>query len=139
MSEDVLEGGCNCGAIRYRLSGKALGLAVCHCTNCRKQSGSAYSVNMVVKSSDMEIDGQLSSYTDGDTESGQPVLREFCGQCGSPIRSVQQAAPQIAVVKVGTLDHPEAYAPKVHIWTQSALPWVTIPEGAIKFQKGPPS
>ena len=139
MSEGVIEGGCNCGSIRYRLGGKIMGVAACHCTNCRKQSGSAYSVNMVVKSSDMTVEGELTRYTDSDTDSGQPVIREFCGKCGSPIRSVPEAMPQIAVVKVGTLDVPEAFAPKVHIWTRSAVPWANIPADAIRFEKGPPS
>lgn len=139
MTDAGIEGGCNCGAVRYRLSGKTLGVAACHCTNCRKQSGSAFSVNLVVKAADMSVDGPLAQYSDRATESGQAVQREFCGACGSPIRSVQTAMPQIAVVKVGTLDHPEHFAPKVHIWTRSAVPWANIPEDAITFEKGPPS
>lgn len=139
MSNKAIEGGCNCGAVRYQIGGKVMGVAACHCTNCRKQSGAAYSVNMVVKSADMTVEGTLSSYTDNDTESGQPVNRDFCGKCGSPIRSVPSAMPQIAVVKVGTLDAPDAYAPKVHIWTRSAVPWANIPDDAIRFEKGPPS
>ncbi|WP_312127339.1 GFA family protein [Brevundimonas sp.] len=139
MSDAKLEGGCNCGAVRYSVGGKTLGVAACHCTSCRKQSGSAYSVNLVVLSNAMEVTGELSSYIDNDTESGKPVVREFCGQCGSPIRSRPEATPQIAVVKVGTLDAPAAFAPKVHIWTRSAVPWAAIPEDAIRFEKGPPS
>lgn len=140
MGENLgLTGGCNCGAVRYSLGGKALGVAACHCSNCRRQSGAAYSVNMVVKASDMSIKGDLSAYTDHDTESGKPVSRQFCGQCGSPIRSVPEAMPGLVVVKVGTLDAPEGFEPRVHVWTASALPWVQIPETAIRFEKGPPT
>lgn len=139
MSEHpVLNGGCNCGAVRYSLKGKVLGVAACHCTNCRKQSGSAYSVNMVVRASDMQLDGELTTFADHETESGKPVSREFCATCGSPIRSVPEATPGIVVVKVGTLDAPEPFAPKVHIWTRSALPWANIPTDAITFERGPP-
>ena len=140
MSEQqALTGGCNCGAVKYELGGKVLGVAACHCSNCRRQSGAAYSVNMVVKASDMTVTGVLAAYTDNDTESGKPVVREFCGQCGSPIRSVPAAMPGIAVVKVGTLDAPEAFTPKVHVWTSSAVPWANIPADAITFAKGPPT
>lgn len=134
-----LTGGCTCGAVRYRLEGRVLGVAACHCTNCRRQSGSAYSVNMVVKAADMTVEGELSAYADTATESGKPVQRQFCGQCGSPIRSLAEAMPGLAVVKVGTLDAPEAFAPKVHVWTSSALPWANIPEGALCFDKSPPT
>lgn len=139
MSEQtVLKGGCNCGAVCYSLGGKILGVAACHCTNCRKQSGSAYSVNLVTFAKDMQIEGDLSAYVDDATESGKPVSREFCGVCGSPIRSVPASTPGVVVVKVGTLDAPEAFAPKVHIWTSSAVPWANIPADALKFEKGPP-
>ena len=138
MSEQAIEGGCNCGSVRYALRGKTLGVAACHCTSCRRQSGSAYSVNLVVLANAMDVQGELSSYTDTDTESGQPVIREFCGQCGSPIRSRPTASPAIVVVKVGTLDAPDAFAPKVHIWTRSAVAWAAIPDDAIRFEKGPP-
>ena len=139
MSDQTIEGGCNCGAVRYSITGKTLGVAACHCTSCRRQSGSAYSVNLVVFANGIEVNGELSSYADADTESGRPVMREFCGKCGSPIRSLPTATPKIAVVKVGTLDQPEAFVPKVHIWTRSAVPWAAIPDDAIHFEKGPPA
>src|SRR5690606_7582726 len=85
MSTDLpLRGGCNCGAIRYELHSLPLAVAACHCENCRRQSGAAYSLNLVVPAASMVISGHCSRFEDrGD--SGQPVVREFCGQCGSPI------------------------------------------------------
>ncbi|WP_109807516.1 GFA family protein [Sphingosinithalassobacter portus] len=139
MADEAREitGGCNCGAVRYAIASEPLAIAVCHCTHCRAQSGSAYSVNMVVRASTMTVEGQLTEYTQTDTDSGAPLARQFCGKCGSPIRSVSSAAPKIAAVKVGTLDSADAFPPTVHIWTQSKLPWVTIPEGMPSFPKGP--
>lgn len=129
----MTEGGCNCGAVRYRIEGAPISVAACHCSNCRRQSGAAYSVNIVVKASAITIEGELASYLDPDTSSGQPVLREFCAACGSPIRSIPQSAPRIVAVKAGTADRPGDFAPKVHIWTKSRLPWVEIPEGLPQF------
>lgn len=137
QSQERLSGRCNCGAVRYILTAAPLAVAACHCSNCRRQSGAAFSVNLIARADAMEIEGALSAYLDADTESGQPVERQFCGACGSPIRSVPQASPKIVAVKAGTLDQPEAFAPGMHIWTSSALPWVQIPPDLPRFEKGP--
>jgi hypothetical protein len=130
-------GRCNCGAVRYTLASSPLTVAACHCTQCRRQSGAAYSVNLIVRASAMEVVGDLASWEDSDTESGAPLSREHCGKCGSPIRSVPSASPKLIAVKSGTLDDPSAFAPAMHIWVQSKLPWVTIPDGIPTFQRGP--
>lgn len=140
MSEAFkLTGGCNCGAVRYVLSAPPLAVAACHCANCRKQSGAAYSVNLVVRASTLSVEGELAAFSDTDTESGAPVERQFCRACGSPIRSLPAATPKIAAVKAGTLDDAGTYAPQVHIWTRSKLPWVELPAGAVQFEQGPPA
>lgn len=137
MTEADIEGGCNCGAVRYRLAGAPLAVAVCHCGNCRRQSGSAFSVNVVVRADAMTLSGDLTSWEDRDTESGAPVLREFCATCGSPIRSLSLASPKVAIVKAGTADDPGKFVPALHVWTASALPWVDIPAGLPQFPRNP--
>lgn len=140
MSEEIkLAGGCNCGAVRYVLSSAPIAVAACHCSNCRKQSGAAYSINLVVRLSTMSVEGELAAFSDTDTESGAPVERQFCAACGSPIRSVPSATPRIVAVKAGTLDNPGPYAPQVHIWTRSKLPWVELPASAVQFEQNPPA
>ena len=135
--QQTLSGGCNCGAVRYALAGAPLAVIACHCTSCRRQSGAAFSVNLIVRADAMSVEGGLASYMDPDTESGAPIQRQFCAACGSPIRSVPTAAPKMIALKAGSLDAPEAFAPAMHIWTRSALPWVTIPDGLPRFEKGP--
>ena len=138
LADQKMTGGCNCGAIRYVLTARPLAVAACHCTSCRKQSGATFSVNLVVPADGMQVSGELATWTDPDTESGRPVLRQFCGTCGSPIRSVVQAQPGIIAVKAGTLDNPDAFAPVVHIWTDSKLSWVELPANVPAFAKSPP-
>ena len=135
MSE--IEGGCNCGAVRYRLTSAPMAVAVCHCANCRRQSGSAFSVNVIIAEGAMTLTGDLTTYEDSDTESGQPVLRQFCATCGSPIRSITAASPQIAIVKAGTADEPGRFEPAIHVWTSTALPWVEIPANLPQFPRNP--
>ncbi|HEV7312621.1 GFA family protein [Sphingopyxis sp.] len=135
MSE--IEGGCNCGVVRYRLSADPIAVAVCHCANCRRQSGSAFSVNVIVAEGAMTLTGDLATYEDSDTESGQPVLRQFCATCGSPIRSLSAASPKVAIVKAGTADEPGRFEPAIHVWTSTALPWVEIPANLPQFPRNP--
>lgn len=137
MTSTNIEGGCNCGAVRYSVSSKPLMVAVCHCANCRRQSGSAFSVNIVVKSSLMEIRGDLATFEDADTQSGSPVLRQFCSRCGSPIRSLSAAQQAISIVKAGTTDDPSLFVPAMHVWTSSALPWIPLPDDLPRFERNP--
>lgn len=137
MTEELrLTGGCNCGAVRYQIDSAPLTVAACHCRQCRRQSGAAYSVNLIVRVKTMSVEGEIASWTDSDTESGTPLARQYCARCGSPIRSVPSASPGLAAVKAGTLDDPAPFAPAIHIWTASKLPWVTIPEGLPQFHRG---
>ncbi len=134
----AMTGGCNCGAVRYRVDSSPLAVAACHCSQCRRQSGAAYSVNLVVRARTMTVTGELSAWTDTDTESGAPLAREFCARCGSPVRSVPSASPGIVALKAGTLDDPAPFAPSVHLWTSSKLPWVAVPEDVQQFERGVP-
>ena len=114
------------------------GLASRQRDGCRRQSGAAYSVNLVVRTSSMTIEGTPSGWEDRATASGYPLSREHCGSCGAPVRSVMSAVPQIVAVKAGSLDDPAPFAPAMHIWTQSKLPWVEIPAGVPSFPQDAP-
>ena len=135
----MIEGGCNCGAVRYAIDGEPLAVAACHCTRCRRQSGSAFSVNLVVMASTMTVTvtGDLAVFEDTETSSGASVMRQFCRVCGSPIRSLLAANPAITAVKAGTVDEPDGFAPTLHVWTQSKLAWVEVPAGMPQFAQNP--
>lgn len=135
MAQDDVTGRCNCGAVSWRINGAPMAVAACHCTNCRAQSGAAFSVNIVARTQAVTIDGPIRTYEDKATASGQPVLRQFCGECGSPIQSVITANPEIVVLKAGTADEADRFAPTIHVWTQSRLPWVEIPAGVPSFAR----
>lgn len=121
---EVHEGGCLCGAIRYRFTGTPITTAICHCTNCRKQGGAAFSVNVVVPAAAFSQTGETRVFADrGD--SGNPVFRHFCADCGSPIVSLLGAAAPITIVKAGTLDAPDAFTPEREVFCDSALAWIT--------------
>ncbi len=131
-----MRGGCLCGRIRYSADAEPVFLAVCHCKNCQKQAGTAFSVVVGIPKSAMSIDGQLKTYHDrGD--SGQPVLRNFCPECGSPITSDVAAMPELTFIKAGTLDDTSWLDPKMHVYCDSAQQWTPIPDASQRFAKMP--
>lgn len=118
-----LHGGCSCGAVRYVLSDRPKATTVCHCTRCQKNSGSAFSVNLVMSDKDYAQSGETTTFADvGD--SGNPVLRQFCAKCGSPITTITSLVPGHIVVKAGTLDELDAILPTQEIYTDHAVKWL---------------
>jgi hypothetical protein len=125
-------GGCLCGAVRYRIAEDPLAVAVCHCTHCQKQSGGVFSTNLVVPEAGYEQAGDTKVYSDSG-DSGQPVMRHFCGACGSPILSKVGIMPGMVLVKAGTLDDLSGLKPVVEVYTNHAAAWVAPIEGAQRF------
>jgi hypothetical protein len=134
---DILTGSCLCGAIRYSLSAPITELRVCHCTHCQKASGTGASVNAPLPTSAFKLtQGRLKRHT-GKADSGRTLYRFFCGDCGSPIYSQRETAPETMVLRVGTLDNPGPMKITAHIWTRSARPWSHIDPSAKQFEGQP--
>ena len=132
MSESnaVVQGGCLCGQIRYEIRGGLGRPGVCHCKNCQRQSGSAFSTLAVVNREHFTIvEGEPALYTDNETSSGAKVSRYFCGNCGSPIYSDMENRADIVAVKAGTLDDTSYYKPTYHLWCESRQSWFELAEG----------
>lgn len=122
----ALDGGCQCGAVRYRIHGEPLGLAVCHCADCQRQSGSAFGMSLAVAEADFELlAGRLKRFT-VTSDSGRPKTCAFCPDCG--VRIHHQGPEPVLSVKAGTLDDPSTLHPQAHYWTARKQPWVLIPE-----------
>jgi len=124
-------GGCLCGRIRYSLAAEPLAVVVCHCRHCQKQAGSALSVVAVFPRAALELQGTPRVYEDRGT-SGQPVYRNFCPDCGSPVLTDTPRAREQGVVfiKAGTLDDVSDLRPTAHYWARSAQPWFSMPADA---------
>jgi len=131
-----ISGGCLCGQVRYSAKADPAFVGVCHCKNCQKQAGTAFSVVGGIPKAAVSIKGRLKTYH-GKGDSGQPVLRSFCPECGSPITTDVAVMPETIIIKAGTLDDTSWLDPKMHIYCDSAQRWTTIPAGSQKFAKGP--
>jgi hypothetical protein len=120
-----MEGGCLCGQIRYKSDVEPLMVALCHCKNCQRQSGSAYSTNIIIPKGEFTIEGELTLYVDtGD--SGHAVHRYFCQNCGSAIVSESDVLDTVSILKVGTLDDTSWVTPTMEIYCDSAQEWTKI-------------
>ena len=113
------QGGCLCGAVRYRVEGEPLASGICHCRTCRK-AASAPTLPFVVFPADRFafIQGEPAAF-----RSSPPVLRSFCGRCGSPLTYRSEDEAGTVDVMTSSLDDPEAFPPSFHVWTSHALAW----------------
>ena len=133
-----VKGSCLCGSVRYESAAEPLMTAVCHCENCQRQSGTAFSIIVGVPAGSLTFTGEesLGTYADRGT-SGKAVNRRFCRNCGSPIVSLVDVMPQVHFIKAGTLDDRSWLRPTAHFWCDSAQPWVQIGDDVTSFPQNP--
>jgi hypothetical protein len=128
------EGGCSCGAVRYRLTSEPLFTHCCHCLNCQRQTGSAFVINLLIEADRFELlAGELQPVdVPRDDGSSQRIFR--CPNCQVAVFS-EYGPPEVRFVRAGTLDRPSEVAPDVHIYTRSKLPWITLPDSMPAFEE----
>ncbi len=130
MTAFPVEGGCDCGAVRYRMETAPLFVHCCHCRWCQRESGASFALNAMIEAdrvTDLGIPPELVR-TPSASGQGQDIAR--CPHCRIAVWShYAGAGPVVKFVRVGTLDDPDALPPDIHIFTQSKQPWVVIPPG----------
>jgi hypothetical protein len=127
------EGGCSCGAVRYRLASEPLFVHCCHCLNCQRQTGSAFVVNVLIEAERVEVLTGEPKAVDVPRDDGSLQRIYRCPECQIAVFS-EYTRPEILFVRAGTLDEPSSVAPDVHIYTRSKLPWVTLPDSVPAFE-----
>ena len=131
-------GHCLCGSISYRVTAAPAMQGVCHCTDCQRQTGTAFSIVIGVPRDALTIEGEtLSSYTTVGDVHQTPTERNFCSACGSPIVSFVEGMPEFAWIKAGTLDDASWLEPAFEIFVRSAQPWAPHIEGVPQLQTAP--
>jgi hypothetical protein len=118
-----LDGGCLCGNVTYTCDADPIASANCHCQDCQKSTGSAFSTVVMVPADSFEISGETLSitHTTG-TDHGQDAQRHFCSACGSPLATISDAYPFV-LIKAGTLNDTSLVQPAVDIWSGSKQSW----------------
>ena len=132
-------GHCLCGQITVSISKETLNtsnyITMCHCKNCRRAGGSLGSISIIIAESDVKITGQPKIYQDTNTDSGTPVERSFCGNCGSPIYSATSKAPGMLIVKLGLFD--DIPKPATEGYCKSMSSWEKPVDGIKQFDALP--
>ena len=137
MDHSVRRGGCQCGAVRYKVAGPTLGIYVCHCTECRKQSASAFGVSVFVPRAALRVTRGEPKFWSRPADSGRVLDCAFCPDCGSRLWHQRRGAGDRLSIKAGSLDEPVDLGRAVHIWTSRMLPGVVLPPGAVSFPQEP--
>ncbi len=136
---DVREGGCQCGTIRYRVNAEPIAVGICHCTECQRQSGSAFGMSLIIpKDAFQLLRGTLKTFTRS-SDSGRPVLGAFCPECGTRIYHEPRYREGVFNVKPGTLDDTSFLQPTVQVWTARRHSWIGLPAALRSFEGQPPS
>jgi len=132
---ETFEGGCSCGAVRYKLTSLPLITHCCHCLDCQNQTGSAFAINALIEDSRIErLTDQELQVVDMPSPSGRGHEIHRCPKCEVALWSDYGKRGYLRFVRVATLDDPHAIEPDVHIFTKSKVPWVRLPEGARAFE-----
>ena len=128
-----LEGGCACGAVRYRLRSAPMITHCCHCLDCQRQTGSAFVINALIETDRIEMLGAAPKPIAMPTDSGRPHDIHRCETCQTALWSDYGRRPYLRFLRAGTLDDPSAIAPDVHIFVRSKLHWIDLPAEARVF------
>lgn len=126
MTNAAVTGGCLCGAVRYAHDGPVGPANCCHCADCRRCTGGPFGISIRVEIARFRItEGAPRGFTKT-ADSGNPLTRHFCGDCGSPIYTAAPRHPEHVYVKAGSLDDPALVRVEREAWTQSRVPWGRI-------------
>jgi hypothetical protein len=118
-----MTGGCLCGAIRYEASGEPVFSLLCHCRDCQRANGGAYTAAVRVAAACFRVTkGEPKLYVKT-ADSGNRVTRAFCPGCGSPLFLQVSTRPDLVGIRVGTFDDPSWFRPEANIFVKSAQPW----------------
>lgn len=131
MSEPSFEGGCLCGAIRYRANAAPLRCVICHCADCRKHSGAPCLSFVHFPANAFEWTGDAPARY----RSSQYAERGFCSKCGSTVSMHEEVLRDRVQVALGSLDTPQRVQPDDHVWVDSSVPWFKVDDQLPRFSK----
>ena len=133
-----ITGRCLCGGVTYSADAEPLAQAVCHCTDCQRQTGNPFSVIVAVPRAAFKVEGStIGTFATTGEDHGGETERSFCTACGSPVFSVAAVAPEMIFVKAGSLDDASWLEPAIEVWTRSAQPWAPQFAETTRLERGP--
>ena len=135
MGETDYQGGCQCGTLRYSISGEPIFAAICHCTMCRRANAAPVVAWAMFQDSQVEFQAAKPHLY----SSSEDAQRGFCRNCGTQISFTASFLPGLIDITVGSLDDPEAIKPTLHYWDSEHLSWVDFADGLPRHPEFPPT
>jgi len=127
-----LEGGCDCRAVRYRITSRPLFVHCCHCRWCQRETGTAFALNAMLESDRVILLAGTPELINTPSNSGRGQVIARCPTCKIALWSNYGGRGDIIrFIRVGTLDNPDVLPPDIHIFTMSKQPWVVLPPGSL--------
>ena len=131
-----MEGGCTCGAVRYRMTSKPMFVHCCHCRWCQREAGASFALNAMIEAERVVLLRGRPEAVETPSESGKGQKITRCPDCHIALWSnYAGAGDALHFIRVGTLDEPDRLTPDVHIYTSSKQPWVVLPPGTPAFEE----
>jgi hypothetical protein len=131
------EGGCMCGAFRYRCSKPPIWSSNCHCRSCQKLTGSSFSTAFTVKTDAFELLGGDALKFERTAESGNAVTVVRCASCGTWVYAERASNPEFRGVLASTLDDSSSFVLISDVYVTEAAPWTVFDPSLTQFQKMP--
>ncbi len=127
---DFAAGHCACGQAKFALQRPPLFVHCCHCRHCQRETGSGFVLNVLIETAEVRYTDAEVVSVDIPTASGQGQVLRQCRVCSTTLWShYAGAGDKVAFVRAGTLDNPAIVKPDIHIFTESALPWLPPADG----------
>lgn len=130
-------GGCQCGGVRYEVTGTPGTLYACHCRECHKLTASAFSMSLMVRYADFHVTQGTPKTWSRPSDKGNTIRCQFCPDCGSRLWHETSGDDEWMTLKPGSLDEPVTFTDAVHIWTKRKMPGFEIPPSATQFPGEP--
>jgi hypothetical protein len=129
----IREGGCLCGAVRFKAEDEPINVRICHCRNCQKAMGSPFYARALFDQKALTVEGETASYP-----SSARLGRVFCKACGTRLFSWRTNGTA-AGVSLAAFDDRNAFAPTEHIWVSEKMNWLRLDDGLPQYQQMPPA
>ena len=138
MTMQQISGKCLCGKVKYSSKADPVFTIICHCDDCQRQTGTAFSMTVGVPRAalDFENEDNLKEFV-GEAATGNKVQRKFCQDCGSPVISMIAVMPDLYMIKAGTLDDKSWLKPTHQFWCSSKQPWLELSDELEKHDRNP--
>ncbi len=134
-----IEGGCACGAVRYRCDSEPVTMFLCHCRDCQRASGGPFVAAVLLRREDFEFVKGTPRYHATPSTSGGMHVRGFCPECGSRLTGAEKDTPTPFIgVTASSLDDPSGFRPRMHSFASRAQPWDRMDDDLPKYETYPP-